>query len=289
MKFSPRRIPREIGAGKSRLLLAIGLLVPLQLAFSPGAGGAGEDIPVAEANLFGRLDTDGDRLVRANELAPDQQWLFQRLLRLGDENNDQALDESEWRSALHPRRPPKPIEEKTAGNFPGAEAVRLLLLKIDTDRNGLLTAEEVPSELRPLFEQMVSQIDRNADGQVNRRELARAGPQLSRLALRLVRRSKIDVSKELRRLDKAQGSAAHRFDDEPTVTSQMSGPKQALAIFKRLDTNKDGQISRDEVQGRLAKRFDRADRNNDGLLDRDEIADHRAALATQPDRKKQGD
>ncbi|HEV8059126.1 MAG TPA: EF-hand domain-containing protein [Gemmataceae bacterium] len=45
------------------------------------------------------------------------------------------------------------------------------------------------------------------------------------------------------------------------------------ALLRRLDTNKDGKISRDEAAGRpLAKAFDSLDKNKDGYLDRTELA-----------------
>lgn len=47
----------------------------------------------------------------------------------------------------------------------------------------------------------------------------------------------------------------------------------------RLDTNKDGTLSRDEVKGhkRLEKNFDAIDTNKDGQLSQDEIKAFRAA------------
>jgi len=41
--------------------------------------------------------------------------------------------------------------------------------------------------------------------------------------------------------------------------------------FDQLDTNGDGQLSKDEVKGPLADDFDRFDANGDGVLSEDEL------------------
>src|SRR6267154_2215962 len=47
--------------------------------------------------------------------------------------------------------------------------------------------------------------------------------------------------------------------------------KQIDDVFRRMDANKDGKISRDEAKARIAENFDRIDRNKDGFIDRDEL------------------
>jgi Ca2+-binding EF-hand superfamily protein len=42
-------------------------------------------------------------------------------------------------------------------------------------------------------------------------------------------------------------------------------------MLERLDTNKDGKISKAEARGPLADNFDRADADKDGSLDKDEL------------------
>lgn len=51
-------------------------------------------------------------------------------------------------------------------------------------------------------------------------------------------------------------------------------PEAAAAVFKRLDTNQDGRLSRDEVATlpAVAERFDQLDQNKDGLLSAEEFA-----------------
>jgi Ca2+-binding EF-hand superfamily protein len=42
-------------------------------------------------------------------------------------------------------------------------------------------------------------------------------------------------------------------------------------ILDRMDTNKDGRISREEAQGRIKENFDKIDTNKDGFLDKEEL------------------
>jgi Ca2+-binding EF-hand superfamily protein len=42
-------------------------------------------------------------------------------------------------------------------------------------------------------------------------------------------------------------------------------------VFNRLDTNKDGKISRDEARGLIKEHFDRIDKNKDGMIEFNEL------------------
>lgn len=48
-------------------------------------------------------------------------------------------------------------------------------------------------------------------------------------------------------------------------------PQGPPPSFEDLDSNNDGQLSRDEVAGPLAQDFDRFDRNSDDYLSKEEI------------------
>lgn len=217
------------------------LILGMGLGVLPSAQAIAEDIRVADDGLFERLDTNGDGRVVVSDVAPEHARLFARLLRLGDENNDQALTVDEWRAALEPRRPPKPIEAKQSAERPGADATRLLLLMLDADGDGRLTREEVSGDLQRVFDQLVERLDRNEDGRLNRLELSRGGPQLTRLATRAVRGLDLNVERELKRLEREQGAAAKRFDEQPTPQQRMADPERARALFQEFDANKDGQ------------------------------------------------
>ena len=52
-------------------------------------------------------------------------------------------------------------------------------------------------------------------------------------------------------------------------------------MLERMDTNKDGKISKAEARGPLADNFDRLDENKDGFLDKDELRKAAARFMAQ--------
>ncbi len=62
-------------------------------------------------------------------------------------------------------------------------------------------------------------------------------------------------------------------------------------VFNRLDTDKDGKISKDEARGRIKEDFDRIDANHDGFITLDELMKaakerHEAAAPKAPEKEK---
>ena len=231
---------------------------------------AADDIRVADERLFVRLDANGDGQLAADELPSNQSRLFARLVRQGDANDDGLLTEDEWNKAIIPSRPAKPIEEKQSSELPGANAARLLLLKLDADGDGVLTTDEAPSELGRVFDRIVEQYDRNEDGRVNRIELSRGGPRLMGMARQAARRLDWNVERELKKFDRQQGEAAMRFSEQPSPRQMLGDPKQALALFQQFDSDGDGKLEKDEVpeqvRDRISRMFRFGDRNRDGVL-----------------------
>lgn len=245
------------------------------------------DIRVADQGIFARLDSDRNGILTEGELPGSQTRLFARLVRLGDTDGDGGLTEQEWRTAIEPRRPAKPIEEKQRAELPGADEIRVLLLKLDVDANGVLTQQEAPKELKKTFQQIADQYDRNDDGQINTFELARGGPRLQGMAQRTVRQLDIDVERELKKFDREQGKQALRFSQAPRREEVLRNAKQSLALFEQVDTNQDGNLQRDEIPEQAANRWNRffrlGDRDRNGELSQQEFlaAAQRAARFTQ--------
>lgn len=229
-----------------------------------------EERPAGDARLFDRLDANGDRLISAKEVSPDHERLFARLLRRADANRDKTLSEEEFLAGLVPSRPEKPIERKQPATFPAADAVRYLLLSIDADANSVIEADEVPEELQRVFEAMVDRLDRDENGSLEPNELSRGGPPLAQIAGRFVASRRIDVAGELKKLEKAQGKSAERFDGRRPPVELLGDPRQARALFRRLDGDGDGQIEPDEVPEPFRPQLERflriADRDRNGRL-----------------------
>jgi Ca2+-binding EF-hand superfamily protein len=208
--------------------------------------------PTADAALFTRLDANNDGRLTAQEVTADDRRLFERLLRKADANRDQALSRDEFLAGLTNSQPEKPIEEKQPAELPGADAIRWLLLSMDTDRDGSITEAEVPANFKPAFQTLVAQIDRNEDGQIARQELSQGSRQLSNIATRIAAQMQVNVTDELAKLRASQGAAFDRFEGqrgrgpEPAM-EMMNTPRETRQQFLAWDANSDGVVTATEV------------------------------------------
>jgi len=115
--------------------------------------------------------------------------------------------------------------------------------RFDKNGDGYLTKDELPPRLAALFDKM----DANGDGKLDKKE----------------------VTVMLQVLRKRLGVAAGTTDKKPAA--QPDFDRMVANLLERMDTNKDGKISKEEARGPLANNFDRFDTNKDGYLDRSEL------------------
>jgi Ca2+-binding EF-hand superfamily protein len=115
--------------------------------------------------------------------------------------------------------------------------------RFDKNNDGVLTKDELPPRLAAVFDRA----DQNGDGKLDREEVAQM----------------LDV---LRQRMKQTANKAGTPAKSPDLSRRVD------EIFNRLDTNKDGKISREEAKGPLEKNFDVIDRNKDGFLDKMEVS-----------------
>jgi Ca2+-binding EF-hand superfamily protein len=237
--------------------------------------GAKTKATVGDAGLFERLDQNSDRSITADEVTKEHRQLFDRLLRLGDANHDQALSRDEFAAALAPKRPEKPMQEKEPATLPQANAIQYLLLTMDTNRDARIEKDEVPGDLKDAYELMAGRMDRDENGVIDRQELNRSGPAMSAMAGRYVARLGIDVDAKLASLKKSEGEAFDRFDQRPVPLVDIRDPKQARTVFSQLDENGDGKLDPKEVpeplQDRMRQLARVADRDRDGALSQAEF------------------
>ena len=224
--------------------------------------------------LFRGLDANGDRQISADELPIEQRQLFKRLVRTGDENDDGRLSAEEFAAAVEPLRAEKDLVEKQGSRLPGADALAVLLARMDLRRDGRIEPDEVPSAYRRVFEQLLRQGDGDRNGSLDPRELAQSAPRLGVVALLAADRMGLDVEAEVAKIPAEQRSVLDQ-DAYARPVDRIADPKQAEEVFNRLDANGDKQLTAEEAPGPSATRFEemirRGDENGDERLSRQEF------------------
>jgi Ca2+-binding EF-hand superfamily protein len=85
--------------------------------------------------------------------------------------------------------------------------------------------------------------------------------------------------------DEPLGTTAAESIDTTNPGAESTRVRGPEAMFAKLDTNKDGKVTLEEVRGEAAARFAAADTNKDGFLDAAELAAMHASNRGQHDRK----
>ncbi len=193
------------------------------------------------AALFDSLDRDGDGQLTRDEVPEGKQALFDRLVRTSDKDGNGSLSRSEFASGLESKRAERALTEKLPDNNPGGPLARdpeKMFARLDANSDGKIVADEVPDQLRGMFDQMLARADKDADGALTKQELMEA----------------IELLK-------------------PPVPGNLAEMDPAK-IFDYLDKNADGKISADEIpEGRpmLQQLMKRGDKDGDGTLSQDEF------------------
>src|SRR4051795_623318 len=240
-----------VGIRRQRFTFTIGFtLLAANSVFAADAPSAGD------AELFARLDANHDGHVSADEVTAENRPLYERLVRRGDSNHDGSLSKDEFLKALTPSATDKPIEEKQS-TAPQTDAVRYLLLTLDKNQNAVIEEDEIPKKFAPAFEFVMDRLDGNKNGKLERQELARGGPALAQIAMRFVQREGVDVKAELAKLEKEQGDAVNRFEDQQFGPGSFADPKKAKQMFAQLDQNSDGFVEKKEIPEPLTQPLDR--------------------------------
>jgi Ca2+-binding EF-hand superfamily protein len=231
------------------------LLVPAILSADDA-----KEAPSQDSALFDRLDTDKDGQLTAAEIPADKRRLFQRLLRVADQDKSGGLSRAEFLAGVADHSPELPLEEKPTldpANPSGLPSPEQFLQRFDKNMDGKVTLDEVPDEGRDRFQQLLARADKNNDNAVSKEEMTEL----------------VDTTNK--QLKAGAGQDAR-------------DPRQ---MFKYLDTNGDGKVALDEVPGERREGFEKMlkafDKDGDGKLNEEEfVAGMRAVQARQGDKSE---
>jgi collagen type III alpha len=129
--------------------------------------------------------------------------------------------------------------------------------KLDANKDGYVTPDEVQESQKALYERMLRNADKDGD----------------------------------KKLSKEEFIAGLKPDDGPKTPlagGQPFGPPGGKAkgdpreFFNRIDANKDGKLSKDEMPERMKENFGRMDINGDGFVSQEEFAQIGRAFGKAP-------
>lgn len=184
-------------------------------------GGSALCLPLfaEEGDLFTQLDTNKDGFITDNEVEGSKKALFERLVRVADENGDKKLSKDEFAKGTQKSTEEKPpLTGDTRRPGPGGGAVPNLkeyLSRLDKNGDGKISKDEAPDRMKENFDRL----DANKDGFIGLDEFGRGAPGLG-----------------------GRPAAAPLGNPGPGGEGRF-----AEEIFTKHDANSDGKLTKDEI------------------------------------------
>jgi Ca2+-binding EF-hand superfamily protein len=211
--------------------------------------------PTAVDEMFRKLDRNQDGKVVGDEIPDEYRAKFDRLAAMADKDRDGALTQDELRQGFDH------IRQQFEGK-PGQYEPAQIFEYLDRNADGKLTADEIPSERKAMFDRAVQFGDRDGDGALTEEEFTKI----------------VLAGRKLKEAQAKPSAADSKAADPPAKAGRGS---RLADWFSRLDSNHDGKVSLAEFPEQGKKRFARLDTNHDGSLDREEIQQFAAARAAK--------
>jgi Ca2+-binding EF-hand superfamily protein len=168
------------------------------------------------------------------------------------------------------------------GKEAGMEAARKYISELDKNKDGSLSKDELPADMREGF----ADLDANKDGKLSAEELEHHAQALSQRGtpVEVISFWVVDADTNPPSRDELQNvydllrKADSNNDGKLSAEELKAAREQAVekrvdAMFKRCDKNHDNKISKDEAGGLPGPMFEQADKNHDGFIERNELKD----------------
>lgn len=211
----------------------------IQLALAMAlVGVAGPSLAQKRAELFAQLDTNQDGFVALDEVPAEHQAKFKRLLKLAGKEQDQKLNRALFEGAVKADTSPgegaKAVGEATA---PAAPTDGDFFSRLDSNRDGVVTAEEAGESQQAAFDRLLKNGDIDGDGKLSRDEY----------------------------------SASTKETATQRRPGRGGGPPSAREMLTRFDRDGDGKLSRRELPEPMRNIAGRIDRDGNGVIDEEEL------------------
>ena len=238
-------------------MMKIALLLTAMAAITSGSLRA-QDEKSGQAEVFKRLDSNGDGKLTAEEIPADKRDFFDRALRSGDGDGDGALNAAEFARAFSAGRDSDRERDSRPRRRPGSSSgsrstpsAADFIKRLDKDGDGKVSSEELPETYRARLGVKFEKFDKNKDGALNQEEVA----------------AMLTASYGSRR---SPGTPS-RDTDRPRPSSRDSAQPTQDALFAILDRDRNGKLSRRELEA-AGSILARLDRDKDGSVSKREIA-----------------
>ncbi len=150
-------------------------------------------------------------------------------------------------------------------------AARMFFQRMDSNRDGLVTAAEAPERAQPLVRGILQRLGLAPEAGVTLEQFASGMPSEMRAGMQPGMTQGMQPGTGPKRPG-LKPSAAPDGASRPTMPpgretpTPAAGEEGAGLMFRRLDGNNDGMLSRDEVGERMRGAFDRMDADSNGTL-----------------------
>ena len=238
------------------MMKAMTIIPGLVLASSlPGLVLGQDDADSPEA-LFQSLDKNEDGVLAPEEIPDEQGRFFDRLVRIGDEDDNGKLSQDEFVQALTREDAPVGANQRNRGNRnqPRAIPIADMFERFDADSNedGKFDLEEVPEQARRRMQPLFDRLDTDSI------ELDGLAEKLQAMA----------QQRDGRR--DPENPRGRRPESENRDRPRGQRDRQPPPILRVLDTDGQPGLSKPDLEA-AAEKCGEPDRNGDGRLDPPEL------------------